>query len=315
MHSIVGSVRPTHQRECSLSTWILLSLLSGLLLGCYDIAKKSSVKDNAVPPVLLLSVLTGAAIWLAIMMVTRNGDSPIAATWNVGFHDHCLLMLKSIMVGASWSCAFFALKHLPISVATPIRATSPLWTILLAVAVMSERPGVQQWLGIGLVLIAFFAFSQVGAKEDIHFHRDRWVGLMMVATLLGSLCALYDKYLLQMVQLSPLVVQAWFSIYLVPVMLPLSVRWWWHDRQQTPFQWRWSIPMIAILLLVADYAYFRAVAEPDALISVVSPLRRTSVVVAFAFGIVRLKEKNWKLKATCIGAILAGVYLMSIGSR
>ena len=310
-----GVLRPAHNRKCSLSTWILLSLLSGLLLGCYDIAKKASVKDNAVPPVLLLSVLTGAVIWLVILILAGITDSSIAAAWNLGFREHGLLFLKSMMVGASWTCAFFALKHLPISVATPIRATSPLWTILLAVAVMSERLAVQQWVGIGLVLAAFFALSRVGAKEDIHFHRDRWVTLMLVATLLGSLCALYDKYLLQIERLSPVSVQAWFSIYLVPVMLPLVIRWWRRDRQQTPFHWRWSIPMIAVLLLVADYAYFKAVAEPDALISVISPLRRTSVIVAFAFGIVRLKEKNWRIKAPCITAILLGVYLLSVGSR
>ena len=137
---------------------------------------------------------------------------------------------------------------------------------------------------------------------------------MLVATLLGSLCALYDKYLLQVERLSPVAVQAWFSIYLVPVMLPLVIRWR-RDRHRTPFQWRWSIPMIAVLLLVADYAYFKAVADPEALISVISPLRRSSVLVAFAFGILQLKEKNGSTKAPCIGAILLGVYLLSAGSQ
>lgn len=306
---------PDPKRDYSLSTWILLSLLSGLLLGCYDIAKKASVKDNAVPPVLLLNVLTGAGIWLVILILGGISDSSVASAWNLGLREHGLLLLKSVMVGASWSFAFFALKHLPISVATPIRATSPLWTILLAVVAMSERPGTQQWVGIALVLAAFFALSRVGAKEGIHFHRDRWVTLMLVATVLGSLCALYDKYLLQIERISPVAVQAWFSIYLVAVMLPLAIRWWRLERAETPFEWRWSIPMIALLLLVADYAYFRAVSDPDALISVISPLRRTSVIVAFLFGIVRLKEKNWKTKAPCVGTILLGVYLLSLGSR
>ena len=296
-----------------MSNWILLSLFSGLLLGCYDITKKASVRDNAVPPVLLLSVMTGAVIWLLILV--GSSDSSVVAARDLGLREHGLLFAKSVMVGLSWSCAFFALKHLPISVATPIRATSPVWTILIAVAAMSERPSVQQWLGIGLVLAAFFALSRVGAKEDIHFHRDRWVGLMLVATLVGSLCAIYDKYLLQTERLSPVSVQAWFSIYLVPVMLPLAIRWWRYDREQTPFQWRWSIPMISVLLLVADYAYFTAVSDPDALISVVSPLRRTSVIVAFAFGILSLKEKNWRAKAPCIGVILLGVYLISVALR
>jgi len=286
-----------------------------MLLGCYDIAKKTSVRDNAVPPVLLLSVLTGAFIWLSILALGFLHDRSYSTLFYLDVRQHLLLLAKAAMVGTSWSCAFFALKYLPLSVATPIRATSPLWTILLAVAVMNERPAAIQWAGIALVLAAFFALSRVGAKEGIYFHRDRGVTLMIVATLLGSLCALFDKYLLQVVKISPMAVQAWFSIYLVPVMLPLAIRWFNRERVETPFQRRWSIPMIAILLLIADYVYFRAVAEPDALISVISPLRRTSVIIPFAFGLIRLKEKNWSIKTPCIVLILLGVYLLSIGSN
>lgn len=302
-----------------LSSWILLSLLSGLLLGCYDIAKKASVKDNAVPPVLLLSVVTGAAIWsimLAIDLFLPPSQTPWKSRlWELSSIEHVLLVLKSVMVGASWSCAFFALKHLPISVAAPIRSTSPVWTILFAVLVMAERPSLQQWIGVVLVLGAFFAFSRVGAKENIHFHRDRWVGWMLLATLIGSGCALYDKYLLQIAGISPVAVQAWFSIYLVPVMLPLAIRWWRYDRIKSPFQWRRSIPMIAVLLLLADFVYFQAVSEPDALISIISPLRRTSVIIAFTFGIVQLKEQNWRPKGICIAAILIGVIFLSLTDR
>ncbi len=298
-----------------LVAWISLSLLSALFLGLYDIAKKAAVKDNAVPPVLLLNVLTAAAIW-AVPITFASLTSASQPGWRgelnqIRWSAHALLMFKSALVGASWTCAFFALKQLPLSIATPIRATSPLWTILFAVLAMGERPGSTQWAGISVVMIAFLVFSRVGAKEGIHFHRDRAVTLMIVATLLGAASALYDKYLLQIAKLSPVVVQAWFSIYLVPVMLPLAIRWWWVERMEKPFQWRWSIPLIALLLLVADFSYFTALSDPNALISVISPVRRASVVIAFLFGIINLKEQNWKAKASCIAAILAGVFLLS----
>ncbi len=298
-----------------MAEWILLSLLSAVFLGVYDIAKKSSVRDNAVPPVLLISVLTAAAIWSVPIGIglTSHGDTSdwTAELVRLGARQHGLLLCKSALVGTSWTCAFFALKHLPLSIATPIRASSPFWTILFAVALMSERPAALQWLGIAIVLVAVLLFSRVGAREGIHFHRDRYVMLMVVATLLGAASALYDKYLLQNEALVPAVVQAWFSIYLVPVMLPLAVRWWRLDRITTPFQWRWSIPLIAIFLLVADFAYFTAITREGALISVVSPLRRAAIIIPFLFGIVRLKEKNWRAKTPCILAMLLGVYLIS----
>ncbi|MGI9472309.1 MAG: EamA family transporter [Rubripirellula sp.] len=304
-------------------SWIALSLLSAIFLGCYDIAKKSSVRDNSVPVVLLLNVLTAALFWsvpISLAFVAQNEvtDSPSNA-WlsnlvTIGAEQHALLFGKSALVGVSWICAFFALKHLPISIATPIRATSPLWTVTLAVTCMGERPTALQWLGIAIVLAAFLAFSRVGAREGIHFHRDRWVYLMAIATLLGAISALYDKYLLQELKLAPATVQAWFSVYLVPIMLPLAVRWYQRDRISSPFQWRVTIPLIAVFLLIADYSYFCAIAQPDAMITVISPIRRSAIVIPFLFGIVSLREENWRLKAPCIAATLLGVFLLSQAS-
>ena len=208
--------------------------------------------------------------------------------------------------------AFVALKHLPISIAAPIRATSPLWTIILAVTFANERPSSVQWGGMALILISFFAFSVVGKKEGVTFHKNRAVLLMIAATLVSSFCGLYDKYLLQTCEMQPRVVQAWFSVYLVPVMIPMFLWWTVFDRKQQPFHWRWSIPMIAILLLIADYVYFVAVSDPEALISVISPLRRCSVVIPFLYGVMLLKEKNWKAKLACIAVLLCGVFLVSL---
>lgn len=298
-----------------LAFWITLSLCSAIFLGLYDIAKKSAVRDNAVPPVLLLNVLTAALLWsLPILMsyvaAGRGFGVSIDSLSDISARQHILLFAKSVLVGASWTLALFALKHLPISIATPIRSTSPLWVLACAVLVLGERPSGSQWLGIAIVLLAFLSFSRVGLREGIRFHRDRWIAMMLGATLLGSASSIYDKFLLQTMQMSPAVVQAWFSIYLVPVMCPLAGYWYWFQRRANPFQWRWSIPMIAVLLLIADYLYFFAITEPGALISVISTLRRSSVIVAFLFGVLQLKEQNWRAKAPCIVAILIGVILI-----
>ena len=294
--------------------WIVLSLLSALGLGFYDVAKKQSVRDNAVPAVLWINVGTAAAIWgpfvLASFLVhdSETRLSPLAIT---DLWLHLALLGKANLVGLSWMLAFFALKHLPISIATPIRATSPCWTILLAVLLMHERPSVTQWIGLVIVVVAFLLFSRIGLREGIRFARNRWVALMIGATLIGAVCGLYDKVLLQRLQLSPATVQAWFSIYLVPVMTPLAVYWFRYDRKRVPFQWRWSIPCIAIMLLIADFAYFTALSNPDALVSVVSPLRRASVVIPFTFGILGLREANWRPKLACLVAILIGVVVLA----
>ncbi len=296
--------------------WFALSLLSAGFLGFYEIAKKVSVRENAVPPVLFFNVTTSALLWLPVVMMSRTASQFIpfemmrvdAISWTA----HGQLFLKAIIAGTSWIFASFALKHLPMSIAAPIRASSPLWTILIATLAMHERPSPIQWLGVAITLISFWAFSLVGRREGIHFHRDRWVGFMLLATLLGSISALYDKFLLQNEDMRPSTVQAWFSIYLVVFMTPLMIHWLLRRRKLEAFQWRWAIPMIAILLLVSDFLYFSAIADKQAMISLISPLRRTSVIIAFVAGVLIYKEKNWRAKGVCIATLLIGVYVLSL---
>ncbi len=298
-----------------MTSWFVLTLLAALFLGLYDVAKKQAVTDNAVPPVLLLNVMTAAIVWGGPVAYECTTGLPLfseVSLTRIGFTEHVCLFVKSVIVGSSWMFAFFAIKHLPISIASPIRATSPLWTIILAVTLMAERPSRHQWLGMGLVLTAFYVFSVIGTKEGIQFRRNRYVWLMVVATLIAAVSGVYDKFLLQTMKLKPAIVQAWFSIYLVPVMFPMWLFWWFRDRNSQDFEFRWSIPLIAVFLLLADYTYFVAVSQPEALISIVSALRRTSIVIAFFYGILFLKEVNWRPKLICLFVLGLGIYMISI---
>ena len=298
-------------------TWIELSAISALLLGFYDVAKKIAVRQNAVPMVLLVSVTVGASLWLPF--IVWSAVSPETLPHRLFRVDvlppaeHGLLMLKGILVGTSWTLAFFALKRLPISIASPIRSTSPVWTIAIAALFLGERPNAVQWMGIVIVVVAFWSFSAVGLREGVSFRRDRGVALMVAATILGALSSIYDKYLLQTIEIPPSTVQAWFSIYLVPVMLPMAIWWRWTKRDKSAFHWRAAMFAISPLLLAADMVYFTALADPDALVSIVSVVRRCSVVISFLFGIQALKEVNFRPKLVCVLAILCGVAVLAIG--
>jgi len=295
--------------------WYHLSLLSSLFLGFYEIAKKVSLKENAVAPVLFFNVLTQCICYLPAVISQRLLQMNAPATWMtiepLTWDQHLLLATKSVIAGSSWIFASFAIKHLPMSIASPIRATSPVATILIAVAFLNERPTIAQWIGVIIIILSMYAYSLVGQKEGIRFHRDRWVWLMVVATLLGACSSLYDKYLLQTRNFSTATVQAWFAIYLVPMMIPISTIWYVRQRKQSRFEWRWSIPAIAMLLLISDFLYFSANEQPNALISVISPLRRTSVIIAFLAGIRLYGEKNWRFKAVCLTGLLVGVVVIS----
>ncbi len=191
-------------------------------------------------------------------------------TWK----QHLQLVLKSGIVASSWIGTYYALKHLPLSLGAPIRATSPLFTLVGAVLILGERPTCLETVGILTTLGSFIGLSVVGAREGVHFHRNKWIWSLIVGVLLGAVSSLYDKYLLGTLNFSVPTVQCWFSIYLLAFFAPFALGWklrWWPRNE---FQWRWSIPVIALALLVADYLYFSALRQPAALVSVVMSLRR-----------------------------------------
>ncbi|NNE00122.1 MAG: EamA family transporter [Pirellulaceae bacterium] len=299
-------------------SWIVLSIFSAVMLGIYDVAKKLSVRENAVPIVLLANVMVGAAIcaplifWSAIAPESVPID--LFRVDALSSLEHVMIFAKAALVGASWTFAFFALKHLPLSIAAPIRATSPFWTILIAIPFLGERPDGMQWVGMAITLVGFWMFSIVGSREGIRFTRNRWVGCMIIATLLGAMSGIYDKILMQNMAMRPTNVQAWFAVYLVPVMMPLALRWYLRDRRRNPFHWRRVILTVSPLLLIADMLYFTAIADPESMISIISTVRRCSVVIAFAVGIKVFGEANFWPKAYCILAIALGVLLLTMQS-
>jgi drug/metabolite transporter (DMT)-like permease len=296
--------------------WIVATLLSAFFLGIYDLCTKHAVRANAVTPVLFLSSLTGATVWFVLLTVQAIHPGtlpPSLVTDSLTWKQHLQLLLKSGIVAASWVGTYFALKHLPLSLGAPIRATSPLFTLFGAILILGERPTWLETIGVLTTLGSFVGLSIVGRSEGVHFHRNKWFWFLISGTLFGAVSSLYDKYLLGTLKFSVPTVQCWFQIYLLVFFAPFALGWKLRLGQRNEFRWRWSVPCIALALLVADYAYFWALRNPDALVSLVMSLRRASTLVAFAGGLYFFHETNgWKKLPAVIG-ILIGIVLTICG--
>lgn len=296
--------------------WIAASLLSALFLGFYELGTKHAVRDNAVLPVLFFANVCSATVWSLLMAVAHLAPGTLPATLLVApltWHQHLLLLAKSALVATSWVCSYFAIKHLPVSLASPIRATGPMWTLLGAVLVLGERPSWLEGLGIVITLSSFVGLSLAGSHEGIHFHRNKWVGFIFAGTLLGAMSGLYDKFLLGRAGFDAATVQCWFSLYLAMLFLPLAVGWKLSLWQRHVFHWRWSILVVSFALLLADFVYFDALRNPAALVSMVASLRRGSVLVAFAGGLLLFGEVNSRQKFLAVLGVLTGIVLTILG--
>lgn len=292
----------------SIPNWFLPIIGSALGLGFYDICKKHAVRDNSVMPVLFFATLTGSLFFIAGVLLFGDFRSAIVCTPHVWF----LLLLKSLLVGSSWTCVYYAMRDLPISLAAPIRASSPLWTFLGGLILFHEVPTIWQAVGMTLIFGGYYFFSVLGKMEGFSFRRSRSVHLILLGTLLGACAALYDKYLLNTLRIPRDTLQLWFSIDLVFILGSAYLIRYLAFKGTRRFEWRWTIPATGILLILADFLYFYAVSMPDIHISILSLVRRCNCVVAFGFGVWLFHDANVKRKAIALLFILLGVAVLGL---
>ena len=288
--------------------WTCWILASAVFLAFYDLAKKASVRENAVLPVLLLATVAGGGAYVAVL----GAAGGIPAALDVSARDLSLICIKSAIVSTSWVLTYCALRSLPITIATPIRASAPAIVFIAAFFLYGEQPTIVQGLGIALVFAGYWAFSKAGKFEGIDFFRSRAVWLAIGGMCMSAVSSIWDKFILQKCAIPVETVQFWFQIGLVAIysLLLTGQRILRIDRRR--FEWRWTIPATGVLLAAADWLYFHGLAIPDVPISVGSLMRRFSVVITFLLGAIFFKERNLKRKGIALAAILTGVILLCL---
>ena len=304
--------------------WLLLAFLSAALLGFYDAFKKESLRDNAVLPVLFLNTLFSSLIFLPFILISAWSDSLDGTIFHVpaaGWEVHKYVLLKSVIVLSSWTFGYFGMKHLPLTIVGPINATRPVMVLVGALLVFGERLNLYQRAGVLMAVISFFMLSRSGKKEGIDFKHNRYIFYVVLAAVTGAISGLYDKYLMAPVSdgglgLDRMVVQSWYNIYQLFMMGAVIALLWLPKRKTTtPFHWDWCIILISIFLSAADFVYFYSLSLEGAMISIVSMVRRGSVVVSFLCGALFFREKNLKSKVVDLALVLIGMIFLYLGSK
>ncbi len=305
--------------------WLAPAFISALLIGIYDVSKKQSLRDNAVMPVLFLNTLFSSLIFLPLIVLSYVKPGSLSGTMfhvppvDAGVHKY--VVIKSCIVLSSWICGYFGIKHIPITIVGPINTTRPVIVLFGAVIIFGERLNLYQWIGVSIAVVSFYLLSRSGKSEGIDFRSNRWILLTVAANVLAAVSGLYDKYLLTPSALGGLgidrmVVQSWFNIYQFFMMGAVFLLLWYPKRKfTTPFHWEWSILCISLFLAAADFSYFYSLSLPGSMVSIVSMIRRGSVVVSFMFGAVVFREKNALGKSIDLLLMLAGMVFLYFGSK
>ena len=303
--------------------WLVLAFMSASMLGFYDVFKKLALKNNAVIPVLFLNTLFCSLFFLPLVFapVCLVGHDSFLFVPSTTFYEQKYIFLKATIVLSSWVMGYIAIKHLPLTIVGPLNAPRPVMVLLGALLIYGEQLNVWQWAGVVLSIISFFLLSRSGRKEGIRFSHNKWILYLVIAAVLGAASGLYDKYILTPVTegglgLHRMTVQAYYNFYQCLLMfVALLVMWMPHRKGTSPFRWSFAIPLISVFLSLADLVYFYALSQPDAMLSVISMIRRGSVIVSFCIGGLLLKERNLRSKFLDVLLVLLSMVLLYIGSR
>ncbi|MDO6516688.1 EamA family transporter [Zobellia uliginosa] len=295
--------------------WMYLGLLAALFLGMHNLLKKHAVQGNEVFPVLLGTISSGFLLLLPFYVGSKLAPGYMAEIQffitDIPWKTHGFILIKSAIMAASWLLAYQALKHLPITIVTPIRSAGPFFTFIGAITIYQEKPNGWQWIGFFLIIFSVLLYSRIGKKEGIHFKSNKWIFAIIGATFLGASSGLYDKFLIQSLTLNPQTLQFWFCFYTILILLLiLSITWFPHAEKRKAFKWRWSIPLVGMLLQIADYFYFKALQDPDALIMLLSAIKRSQIIIAVVVGGLIFKEQNKRKKLVPLAGIMIGVFLI-----
>lgn len=334
--------------------WLILAFVSAILLGFYDVSKKVSLKDNAVLPVLFLNTVFSTLIFSPFLIDYIGGfgwfsgtlldtapfhcDAEIIDSQQImtssSLHNagqsinnsfsinglsatikaHLMVLFKACIVLTSWICGYFGLKHIPLTIVGPINATRPVMVLVGAMLIFGERLNLYQWAGVLLAIVAIFLMSLSSKKENIDFKSNKWIWCIIAADVTGAICGLYDKHVMSI--LNPIFTQSWFCFYQMLIMTIICAIIWYPTRTKTtPFRWNWAIPLISIFICIGDFAYLTSLNDPSSMISVVSLVRRSSVIISFACGAIFFKERNIRAKIIDLGLILLGMVLIWIGTN
>jgi drug/metabolite transporter (DMT)-like permease len=311
--------------------WLLLAFLSAALLGFYDSFKKKALQDNAVSTVLFLNTFFCTLIFVPLIVLSYTTtvlDGSIFHVASGGWEVHKWIILKSVIVLSSWICGYLGMKRVPLTIYGPINATRPVLVLVGAIFVYGERLNVWQWTGVLLAVVSFFMLSRSSKKEGISFRHNKGIWFIVAGAVLGAVSGLYDKFLMNPkgLALDRMIVQSWYNFYQM-IMMGIVLAVIHHSSSPSPKSFFSAIReglnghgmvtifMISVFLSAADFVYFYALSLPGAMISIVSMVRRGSVIVSFLFGAAFFHEKNLRSKAVDLALVLLGMIFLWIGGE
>ena len=281
--------------------WFVLTLISGMILGVYDIFKKLATER--------IGVLNVLAIYSTFSFIFVSYEYKNALSMD--FSIMPILILKSVIIYFCWILGFQAFKHLPISVVSPFRTLTPLFSIIFGITLLGEQFHMLQGIGFIVILSSYYLIGKNDGSNIKEFLKNKYLYLIILSSFLSAISGLIDKVVLKTINVGQM--QFWFMFLLMVLFNLTYVGMKMRNPSEIKMQFDKYALFASMALVISDRLYFTAVAVPSSLLSVIMPIRFISVFISVLVGGFIFKERNLKGKLIGIISMLLGIGMIFAG--
>ncbi|MBN2459372.1 EamA family transporter [Candidatus Woesearchaeota archaeon] len=295
------------------ASWIILALISALLVSSSSILEKRTLlHQHAMEFITVLSICTAIFTMPLFFMSDTSSISlnAIAMTFIASFIGSLAALLTAK-----------AVRHIAISLSSPLLAFTPLATLIIAVIFLGEKVTGIQVTGI-LVLMAGAYFLQSHAHDNVleplkQLFKSKHIRYMLLAVMFYGISSVLDKKILGaeadgglgVPALAYLPLNQFFQAIILVVMMLIF-----HDgfkgvEQGIRSGWK-PILLIGFLLVWARLSYTFALSLPGVLVSLFIPIKRLGIIFTTFFGGRIFHEKEVIRRSLACVVMLIGAVLI-----
>jgi drug/metabolite transporter (DMT)-like permease len=211
-----------------------------------------------------------------------------------------------------------SLKHLPISIVTPLGNLIPLFSLILGFTLLNEVIGIYQILGVFILIFGSYILSTDGHIKNAHkplkkLFNSKYMYFILISTVFMALVAIMSKIILGkgIPSLDLLFYHNGFSA-LIFLCITFIVYDGIKDLKEGYSIAGWWILVIAVFGATGAYTKLMALSDPLGKVSLVIPFIRLRGLISTVFGGALFHEEHIFSKAVACVLMLIGVGLIVV---
>ncbi|MBU4283516.1 MAG: EamA family transporter [Nanoarchaeota archaeon] len=285
--------------------WYVFAILTALLTAAAAIVeKKTLLKEHAMEFSTVLAVFNFFIVLVLLPYINFNFSLKILA----------MIYTASVFATIAFLFVAKAVRHMDISIVSPLLSFSPAVVAVLAFFILGERITYLQLFGILLLILGSFVLEAENHNTKKIFtkkFKSNYFYYIILALTLYGFCSILDKFILNTI--SPLtyipIVHFFIAINFI-ILICIFHNGFEGIKHGIKSAGKW---IFLVAILVTGYRLSQAQAISMTYVSLVIPIKRMSAFFATIVGGRVFHEKNLAKRTLACIIMLAGSFLVILG--